>query len=230
MTDHPIKLTLLNALLLCCLQVILAGAVLADAIILQQEGAPAGKRKSIYEYGPEDLHPEAQENESSTSRKPQVSQPKPRNVTPLASKTNDSIDVAPRTLTPTPTPMPTVTPAPARVEASVSAPAITRSEPRKVKNSETHRRKLLVSSSVFLLLLLALVFFANKMWRQLRMNGRAASEGVPQEQLPGAERRQLRIVGQGEAAAEKRVNRTDVNPKRLKTKAQNGRGARFKKA
>jgi len=112
----------------------------------------------------------------------------------------------------------------------VSAPAITRSEPHKVKNSETHRRKLLVSSSVFLLLLLALVYFANKMWRQLRMNRRAASGGVTQEQLPGAERRQLRIVGQGEAATEKRVNRSDVNPKRLKTKAQNGRGARFKKA
>jgi len=248
MTDHSIKLTLLNALLLCCLQGILAGAVLADAVILQQEGAPAGKRKSLHEYGPEDVHPEAQENENSAPKQRQTPQPKARNVTPLAPRSKDSTGVmapaltpmAPRSkdstgvtapaLTPTPTPVPTVTPAPARVGSSVPATAITRSAPQKVKNSEAYRRKLLVNSSVFLLLLMALVFFAIKMWGQLRANARTESGEVSQELLSGPDRRQLRIVGPDEGATEKRVNHSDANPKRLKTKAQNGRRARFKKA
>jgi hypothetical protein len=105
---------------------------------------------------------------------------------------------------------------------------MTRSAPQKVKNSDEFRRKLLVSSSIFLLLFAALVFFAVKMWRQLRAGGRAARENASQEKLSGAERRQLRIVGQG--APEKRVNRSEINTKGLKTKTQNRRGARFKKA
>jgi len=230
MTDHSIKLTLLNALLLCCLQGILAGAVLADAVIPQQEGAPAGKRKSLHEYGPEDVHPEAQENENSAPKQRQTPQPKARNVTPLAPRSKDSTGVMAPAITPTPMPMPTVTPAPARVKSSAPAPAITHSAPQKVKNSEVYRRKLLVSSSVFLLLLMALVFFAIKMWRQLRANGRTETGEVSQELLSGPDRRQLRIVGPDEGATEKRVNHSDANPKRLKTKAQNGRRARFKKA
>src|SRR5215510_7812817 len=230
MTDHSIKLTLLNALLLCCLQGILAGAVLADAVILQQEGAPARKRKSLHEYGPEDVHPEAQENENSAPKQRQTPQPKARNVTPLAPRSKDSTGVMAPAITPTPMPMPTVTPAPARVKSSAPAPAITHSAPQKVKNSEAYRRKLLVSSSVFLLLLMALVFFAIKMWRQLRANGRTETGEVSQELLSGPDRRQLRIVGPDEGATEKRVNHSDANPKRLKTKAQNGRRARFKKA
>ena len=240
MTDHPMKLTLLNVLLMCCLQGVLAGAVLAHAISPGQQGAPAGKRKSLHEYGPEDVHPEAQENENSALRKRQALQPKARNPAPLAPRSNA---LAPAL---TPTPMPTVTPAPvessvapssvmpkvtpttAPVESSVPATAASRSAPQKVKNSDAFRRKLLVSSSIFLLLFGALVFFAIKMWRQLRAGSRAAMERASQEQIPGAERRQLRIVGQG--APEKRVNRSDINPKGLKTKTQNGRGARFKKA
>jgi hypothetical protein len=240
MTDHPIKVTLLNGLLLCCLQGILAGAVIANAISLGQEGAPAGKRKSIHEYGPEDVHPGAQENENSAPRKRQSLQPKARNLAPSAPRSNE---LAPA-LSPTQKPrvtqapvessvapssvMPTVTPTPAPVASSVPATAMTRSAPQKVKNSDEFRRKLLVSSSIFLLLFAALVFFAVKMWRQLREGGRAARESASQEKLPGAERRQLRIVGQG--APEKRVNRSEINTKGLKTKTQNRRGPRFKKA
>jgi hypothetical protein len=250
MTDHPIKVTLLNALLLCCLQGILAGAVLAGVISLGQEGSPAGKRKSLHEYGPEDVHPGAQENENSAPRKRQALQPKGRNLAPLAPRSNELKPAV------TPLPMPTVTPAPVEStvapstvapstvapssvmptapptptprESSAPATALTRSAPQKVKDSDEFRRKLLVSSFIFLLLFTALVFFAIKMWRQLRAGGRAARESASQEQLPGAERRQLRIVGQG--APEKRVNRSDINTKGLKTKTQDGRRARIKKA
>src|SRR5262245_59825477 len=245
MTDHRIKLTLLNTLLLCCLQGFLAGAVLANAISQGQQGAPAGKRKPLHEYGPEDVHPEAQENENSEPRKrlapqPKAPQPKARNMGSLAPKSN----VAPPALTSTPMPavtparvespaagsavMPAVTPAPARAESPAPSTASTPSAPHKAPKSDEFRRKLLVSLSIFLLLFLALVFFAIKMWRQIRAGRQAAMEKVSQEQLPATERRQLRIVGQG--APEKRVNRAEIKSKNLKTKAQNGRGARFKKA
>ena len=253
MTDHPIKLTLLNTLLLCCLQGFLAGAVLANAISQGQERAPAGKRKPLHEYGPEDVHPEAQENENSEPRKRLTPQPKARNMGSLAPKSNvappaltstPKSNVARPALTSTPMPvvtparvespaagsavMPAVTPAPARAESPAPSTASTPSAPHKAPKSDEFRRKLLVSLSIFLLLFLALVFFAIKMWRQIRAGSRAAMEKVSQEQLPATERRQLRIVGQG--APEKRVNRAEIKSKNLKTKAQNGRGARFKKA
>src|SRR5262245_58083747 len=190
MTDHPIKLTLLNTLLLCCLQGFLAGAVLANAISQGQEKAPAGKRKPLHEYGPEDVHPEAQENENSGPRKRLAPQPKARNMGSLAPKSN----VAPRALTSTP--MPTVTPAqvespaagsavmpavtpmptPARAESPAPSTASTRSAPHKAPKSDGFRRKLLISLSIFLLLFVALVFFAIKMWRQIRAGSRAAME------------------------------------------------------
>src|SRR5262245_2437551 len=253
MTDHPIKLTLLNTLLLCCLQGFLAGAVLANAISQGQERAPAGKRKPLHEYGPEDVHPEAQENENSEPRKRLTPQPKARNMGSLAPKSNvappaltstPKSNVARPALTSTPMPavtparvespaagsavMPAVTPAPARAESPAPSTASTPSAPHKAPKSDEFRRKRLVSLSIFLLLFLALVFFAIKMWRQIRAGSRAAMEKVSQEQLPATERRQLRIVGQG--APEKRVNRAEIKSKNLKTKAQNGRGARFKKA
>ncbi|HKQ80327.1 MAG TPA: hypothetical protein VJ810_41925 [Blastocatellia bacterium] len=242
MTDHPIKLTLLNVLLLCCLQGVLAGAALASDISLEQEGAPQGKRKSLHEYGPEDVHPEAREAENSARTKRQALQPKARNIAPTAPRSDAPAQALTSTTTVTPAPAapsaagssvtpvitPAVTPTPAPVESSAPAAAKTRSEPQKVKSVETNRRKLLVSLSIFLLLFAALVFFAIKMWRQLRAGGPGARERASQEQLPAVEKRQLRIVGQG--APEKRVKQSDINPKGLKTKAQDERGARFKKA
>src|SRR5262245_7848684 len=161
MTDHSIKLTLLNTLLLCCLQGFLAGAVLANAINLKQAGTQTGKRKSLHEYGPEDVHPEAQENENSAPRKRQTTQPKARNITPSVPKSNEALAPA---LIPTPKPKvkvtpstagssvaPVVTPTPARVESTAPSTAITRPAPEKVKKADSFRRKLLVSSTVFIL-------------------------------------------------------------------------------
>jgi len=205
MTAHCIK-TLLSALLSYCLIAVFAGAVLANAggkrlvsapgVIRrepfrggealaqtpgsgpEQQAPPAGKRKSMHEYGPEDVHPEARENENSGLRKDQASQPKARARAPLAPR---SIDTLTPTLTPTlapaVTPAPTVTMAPTPAESSVSATATTRSAPQKaaaspapqkVKTQEALRRKLLVNTSIFLSLLLALAFFVIKMRRQLR--------------------------------------------------------------
>src|SRR5262245_33436774 len=218
MTDHPIKLTLLKALLLCCLQGILAGAVLADVMSQGQQGAPAGKRKPLHEYGPGDVHPAAQENENSAPRKRQALQPKARNLAPSATRSNELAPgltptpmrtvkpapvgstaagpSAPPTVTPKPAPMessaagssvmPTAPPTPAPAESPAPAAALTRSAPQKEKNSDSFWRKLLLSSSVFLLLFAALVFFAVKMWGQLRAGGRVLREKPSQEQFPGA--------------------------------------------
>jgi len=235
MTVHSIK-TLFSALLSCCLVGIFTTAVLAGAngkglasmpgvtrrepfrggrALTQtpggrpeQQAPPAGKRKSLHEYGPEDVHPEARENENSGLRKDQVPQPKASNRTPLAPRSIEApaptptVDAPARALTPTVTP--TVTPTLAPAESSAPATGMTRSAPRKVKNTEALRRKLLINSSIFLLLLLALIFFVIKMWRQVR--------------------------GDKQAAAEMRANHPDIDPKRLKTKMRKGHLTGFKKA
>jgi hypothetical protein len=108
-----------------------------------------------------------------------------------------------------------------------TAKAIPQPAPRNLKNSETIQRKLLIYSTVFLSLFLILVFFIVKMWRQLRADTQNAGLEVSKERIP-AEGRQLRIVG--ETSSEKRVNRSDTNPERLKTKTRKASGARFKKA
>ena len=261
MIDNSSKFTLLKTILLCCLQVTLAGAVFAGVTRLGQEGTPAGKRKSLHEYGPEDFHPEAQENENASPRKRQ-NQPRTRIATPTAAKSKELIApetrnalapetksaVAPETkplateskgalttetkntVNPGPSPTPAASATPGFAPAQTAAPAITATRPsqQKVKNSDSVRRKLIISLSIFLALFGALVFFAIKMWRHVRGGDKASSEKVPQDPVLATERRQLRIVGQG--ASEKRVNRSEINTKNLKTKAQNERGARFKKA
>jgi len=250
MTAHSIK-TLLSTLLSYCLVGVFTSAVLANAdgkgfvsmpgvtrrepsrsggALTQtpggrpeQQAPPAGKRKSLHEYGPEDVHPEARENENSGLRKDQ--QPKASNRTPLAPRSTD----APA---PAPTSTPTVTPTLAPAVLSAPATAMTRSTPQpapqKVKNTEPLRRKLLVNSSIFLLLLLALIFFVIKMWRQLREDKQAAGRGTPQEQIPAARKRQPGADGQ--AAAEKHVDHSDTSPDRLKTKMRKGHLTGFKKA
>lgn len=255
MTVHSIKLTLLYASLLCGLVGILACAVMASAngkpitsplgvirrepsrsrealtqtpeVRREQEGAPAGKRKPLHEYGPEDVHPEARENEKPTLKKAPSPQPRAGNLAPRS--TASPAPRAPVALTPAATPSP--------VELSSPAPAMTRPTPQKLKSpeaprsetirSDALRRKLLINSSIFLALLMSLVFFGIKMRRQLRADRRDARRESSQEQL-AAGARQLRVVGQ--AGGEKRVNRSDVGPGGVKTKARNERGARYKKA
>lgn len=186
MTANFIKLTLLPALLSHFLVGILAVVASAHTDSNQQE-TPAGKRKSLHEYGPEDILPEARENENPKPRKDQAQQPEASNRTPLTSRP---------TVTPTPTPTPTVTPTPTSAESAVPATTMTPSEPQKVKNSGALRRKLLVSSSIFLLLLLILGFFVARMRRQLREDREAVTAPTAQEQRPAAKRRQLRADGQ----------------------------------
>ncbi len=252
MTDHPIKLILLNILLLCCLQGILAGAVLANAITLYQGGAPAGKRKSLHEYGPEDLHPEAQESENSATRKKQTQQPKGKILVPTAPKslTSPTSPTSPRSIDTSspalnPRTIPTVTPSPVEptVTGSSALPVVTPTSAahqstaptvasssviQKPKTSGTVRRKLLISSAIFLALFASLIFVAIKMYGQISAAKLNAKDRGSQKQVAGAEKRQLRIVGQG--APEKRVNRSEISTKGVKTKTQNERGARFKKA
>ncbi len=219
MTVRSIKLTLLLALLSYCLVEVFTGAVSAHGSRLTQDRqeAPAGKRKSLHEYSPEDILPEAQENEDTSPGNVRARRPGAGNRTPLASR-----PTAPPTLTPTPTPTPTptVTPTPTPAESAAPVAAMTPSEPRNVKNPGAIRRKLLVSSALFLLLLLALVFFVTRMLRQLRENREAATAPTSQEPPP-AGTQQLRTDGQ--ATVNRRVNRPERVPKGLKNRMRKAR-------
>src|SRR5262245_4379203 len=189
MTVNFIKLTLRSAVLWCFLVGIFGGGVLAHSdskhlasapgiirpcrngeSLIQTPGsrpgqnqreAPAGKRKSLHEYGPEDIFPEAQENENLRLERNQARQPRASHRNPLASRP---------TVTPAPaeTLTPMVTPAQTPAESVAAVRAMALSRPRQGKNSGAHRWKLLVISALFLLSLLALVYFVTKLLRQLR--------------------------------------------------------------
>jgi len=216
MTVRSIKLTLLLALLSYCLVEIFTGAVSAHGSRPAQnrQEAPAGKRKSLHEYSPEEIIPEAQENENTRPGKDPAQQPGAGNGTPLASRPTPAPTV-------TPTPAPTVTPTPTPAESAVPVAAMTPSEPRKVKNPGAIRRKLLVSSALFLSLLLTLVFFVTRMLRQLREDREAATAPISQTPPPAAEKQQLRADGQ--AAVDRRVKRLDKVPKGLKNRMRKAR-------
>ncbi len=234
MTVHSIKLTLLYALLLSCL----VGIPFAEVIAAvgcpdlswsdltqtpggrpEREGTPVGKRKSLHEYGPEDLHPGARENEPPVLRKRRATQPKSRHITP---STPGSFGA------PTPTVIPTPTPIPPPAESPISSTVMTYSAPQDAKKSEALRQKLLVSSSIFLLLLMALGFFVIKMWRQLQADRQTAREVDTRER--GARAGDLLIRPDEQAAAEKRVSSSEISHELLKSKMRNERLTRFKKA
>src|SRR5262245_57441346 len=141
MTVHPIKLMPLYALLLCCLAGIPAGAAMANSGRQDQEGA--GKRKSPHEYGPEDIHPEARENEAprrenTTQKKVEAQQPKVKTMAPSV-LSSPSAPITTSAPSPDVTPSPAITPSPAVSSVSTvsTAKAITQPAPQKVKNSET---------------------------------------------------------------------------------------------
>jgi hypothetical protein len=241
MKTHSLKVTLLPALLLCCL-----AELLADAAIVHSDGrsrgstpealfedgesstqtpevrpgqnqqeAPAGKRKSLHEYGPEDILPEARENQNPRSGNDQSRQPKTLPETPLSSKPAPSPTITPTPAqTPRATPTPTATPAPA--ESATPAAAMTASEHREPKNPGALRQKLIASFSLFLLLLLALVYFAAKMWRQLRESEKYATDPSLQKPPPVVAGRQSPAPGQAEE--NKRARRSHKGLRNLKNR------------
>lgn len=188
MTVPFIKLTLRAAFLSYCLAAISTSAALAQSNQPAQEpqSLPAGKRKALHEYGPEDILPAAKENENTKPRKTPVQPLTTDNKTPRSPKPAIS-----------PTPIlaraerPKATPAATPAELSAPVTAITPAIPQKTNSRTALRRKLLASSALFLLLLTALVFFVAKMLRQLRGGKEAVT--APTLEEPPATGRQLRL-------------------------------------
>lgn len=248
MTVHSIKLTLLSALLSYCLAGMWAGPALAhsgsrslastpgaigrepvgsgesstqtpggDPGQNQQE-APAGKRKPLHAYGPEDILPDARESENPGPRKARTPQLKANNGTPPASAPLITPATTPMV---TPTTTPAVTPTPTPAESAMPAMAMTPSGPRNVKNPAAPRRKLLISGSLFLLLLGSLIYFLAKMRQQLREDSEVVTASVEQEQAPAAEKQQL--DAHEPAAADRHVKRSRKRSKSLKNRVPKAR-------
>ncbi|MCI0391134.1 MAG: hypothetical protein MOB07_20500 [Acidobacteria bacterium] len=260
MTAHSIKLTLLLALWSFWLTGIIVGVALANtdnkglvsspgAIRPEhyrggesftriqdsrprqtQQPASPGKRKSLHEYGPEELFPEAQENVNTRPRKNPARQPEASKVAPLVTKPAVTPTAVPNpTVTPTAMPNPTVTPTavpeltvtqtPSPTRSTVPAAVTMPSETTKANGSGILQQKLLVRSILFLLFLLVLVFVLIKMRRQWRKDREIQMVPISHEQRSATGRKQLSTDGQAAAAAH--VQRSKKPTRRMKNKMRN---------
>jgi hypothetical protein len=181
-----------------------------------QRKSPAGKRRPLHDYGPDDVLPERQENENPRRRKGQAGQLKAGNRTPVTS--------AP-VITPVPEPTPTVTPASAVIS---TAPAVTStieatSLPRQVRKRGVRWWVSLVGTSLlFLLALFALFFVATKLRQQVREGREAPADQASREVDHDAEMRQTPSDGRaGTVERSELYGRASGNLKNKMRKAHN---------
>jgi hypothetical protein len=135
------------------------------------------KRKSVHEYGPEDLLPQAQETETSSPKRGPVA-PAPGFIRPKAVPSAPAavpppLPVTTPVLTTTPvaisTPVVTSTPAQQSVTPAVPAPSVpATAASQKPAASVSNRSTLLLVSGLFAMAFLALVYFVFRFIRELR--------------------------------------------------------------
>src|SRR5215510_1537234 len=148
-------------LLLSCMAGITVSAIQNRQV---QEPRP-GKGKAVHEYSPEDVLPDAQEDENPRQRRLQTGRPRQQNIKPVLSAREN----------PNPSPVPTVRPATRRdispSPTTVFPPATAQSDSHSegIERSRPQRKKLLVSLSLFFLVLISLVYFISKFIKERRV-------------------------------------------------------------
>jgi hypothetical protein len=167
---------------------------------------PAGKRRSVHEYSPEDVLPEAEENQNSRVAKSQAQRRRARSKSPGA--TTNKV-TPPQKATPIPTPLRSVQPAAVTFTSptpkAINIPAPTRSPALRRKVEDSRSEKLLVSISLFLLVLAGLVFFITKLIRQRRADKEATESTA-------SEHRSSDPIGQLFGSGKKAVVDKPINP------------------
>ena|GEM_PF-4951280 len=148
-------------LLLSCMVGITVSAIQNRQV---QEPRP-GKGKAVHEYSPEDVLPDAQEDENPRQRRLQTGRPRQQNIKPVLSARENPI----------PSPVPTVRPATRRdISPSpkmVFPPATAQSDSHSegIERSRPQQKKLLISLSLFFLVLISLVYFISKFIKERRV-------------------------------------------------------------
>jgi uncharacterized iron-regulated membrane protein len=153
-------------LLLSCL----AGIAVTAQQTRQGQESRSGKGKAVHEYSPEDVLPDAQEDENPRERKVQTGRPKQPNTKPVLSAAREN---------PMPPAMSTVKSAENKATSQsptvVSPPATaqTNSHTQDTERNRPHQKKLFISVSLFFLVLVTLFYFILKFIQERRVDYQA---------------------------------------------------------
>lgn len=149
-------------LLLSCMTGITVSAIQNRQV---KEPRP-GRGKAVHEYSPEDVLPDAQEDENPRQRRLQTGRPRQQNIKPVLSAAREN---------PIPSPVPTVRPAtgrdisPSPTTVFPPATAHSNSHSQGIERSRPHQKKLFVSVSLFFLVLISLLYFILKFIKERRV-------------------------------------------------------------
>jgi hypothetical protein len=164
MAVYPKILAVFLPLLLSCL----AGIAVTAQETRQGQASRSGKGKAVHEYSPEDVLPDAQEDENPRQRKVQTGRPKQTNIKPVLSAAREN---------PMPPPIPTVKPADNKAQSptAVSPPASAQTNfpTQDTERNRPHQKKLFISVSLFFLVLVSLFYFILKFIQERRVDYQA---------------------------------------------------------
>jgi hypothetical protein len=133
----------------------------------QGQESRTGKTKSVHEYSPEDILPDAQEDENPRPRRVQTGRPRQSNIKPVLSAVREN---------PVPSSTPLVKPATSKGTATTPtavfppATAQTNSPSLVQEGNRPHQKKLFISVSLFFVVLVILIFFISKFVQERRLN------------------------------------------------------------
>src|SRR5262245_4596334 len=210
MSVYSKTLAVFLPLLLSCIAGITVSALQNRQV---QEPRPA-KGKAVHEYSPEDVLPDAQEDENPRQRRLQTGRPRQQNIKPVLSAAREN---------PIPSPVPTVRPATRRdISPSPTAlfpPATTQSNSHSqgIDRSRPQQKKLFVSVSLFILVLISLVYFISKFFKERRLAYQAVFSSATKSE-PVSEPQQ--ISTESEAATELRVQGSSKVASGMKNKVR----------
>ncbi len=180
----------------------------------QAQESRTGKGKAVHEYSPEDVLPDAQEDENPRQRRVQAGRPRQQNIKPVLSAAREN---------PAPSPVPTVRP-PTRSVTSPSPTAVfppataqSNSISNGLERSRPHQKKLFVSVSLFFLVLISLLYFILKFVKERRVAYQTAFDSATKRE-PVSEPQQ--ISTESEAATELRVQGSSKVARGMKNKVR----------
>jgi len=203
-------LAVLLPLLLSCVAGITVSAIQNRQV---QEPRP-GKGKAVHEYSPEDVLPDAQEDENPRQRRVQTGRPRQQNIKPVLSAAREN---------PIPSPMPTVRPATRSVTSPTAtavfppATAQSLSQSQGIERSKPYQKKLFVSVSLFFLVLVGLIYFISKFIKERQVAYQAAFNSATKRETD-SEPQQLST--ESEAATELLVQGSSKVARGMKNKVR----------
>ena len=203
-------LTVFLPLLLSCL----TGITVPAQQNQQGQESRTGKAKSVHEFSPEDVLPDAQEDENPRQRKVQTGRPRQPNVKPVLSVAREN---------PLPSPLPTEKSATRKISSpsstAVYPPAIANSNSisHETERNKPYQKKLFVSVSLFFLVLVSLMYFISKFLQERRMDYQATLNSAIQKEC-ASETQQ--ISSESEAATELRVRGSSKVARGIKNKVR----------